>query len=121
VPENNLAPIPVELNWTEAAAMPEAFITAHDALFTWAKLQMGERVLVHDATSGVGTAAIQLAHAAGATVYGTSRTADKLERVRALGLDEAIIVRDTPICQSCPATHLSPGRPAGGRSRVSRD
>ena len=96
VPENNLAPIPVELNWTEAAAMPEAFITAHDALFTWAKLQMGERVLVHAAASGVGTAAIQLARAAGATVYGTSRTADKLERVRALGLDEAIIVRDTP-------------------------
>jgi NADPH:quinone reductase len=96
VPENNLARIPVELNWNEAAAMPEAFITAHDALFTRARLQMGERVLVHAAASGVGTAAIQLAHAAGATVYGTSRTADKLERVRALGLDEAIIVRDTP-------------------------
>ena len=96
VPENNLARIPVELNWNEAAAMPEVFITAHDALFTRARLQMGERVLVHAAASGVGTAAIQIAHAAGATVYGTSRTADKLERVRALGLDETITVRETP-------------------------
>ena len=96
VPESNLAPIPVELNWNEAAAMPEVFITAHDALFTRARLQMGERVLVHAAASGVGTAAVQLAHAAGATVYGTSRTADKLEQVRALGLDETITVRDSP-------------------------
>lgn len=96
VPEGNLARIPVELNWNEAAAMPEVFITAHDALFTLAGLQMGERVLIHAAASGVGTAAVQLARAAGATVYGTSRTADKLEQVRALGLDETITVRDTP-------------------------
>ena len=96
VPESNLARIPAELNWNEAAAMPEVFITAYDALFTRAKLQIGERVLVHAAASGVGTAAVQLAHAAGATVFGTSRTADKLERVRALGLDETITVGDTP-------------------------
>ena len=72
VPESNLARIPPELDWVQAGAMPETFITAHDALFTRAGLHMGERVLVHAAASGVGTAAIQVAHAAGATVYGTS-------------------------------------------------
>jgi NADPH:quinone reductase-like Zn-dependent oxidoreductase len=57
---------------------------------------MGERVLIHAAGSGVGTAAIQLAHAAAATVYGTSRTADKLQRAALLGLDESIEIGDTP-------------------------
>jgi NADPH2:quinone reductase len=96
VPESNMARIPKELDWNQAAAMPEVFITAHDALFTRAQLQMGERVLIHAAGSGVGTAAVQLAHAAGATVYGTSRTAAKLEQVRALGLDESIAVGESP-------------------------
>ena len=96
VPESNLARIPAELDWNEAAAMPEVFITAHDALFTRAGLQKGERVLVHAAGSGVGTAAVQLAHVAGATVYGTSRTAEKLQQVRALGLDESITVGQSP-------------------------
>ena len=62
-------------------------MTAHDALFTQAGLQMGERVLIHAAGSGVGTAAIQLAHATGATTFGTSRTPGKLELARQLGLD----------------------------------
>jgi len=98
VPESNLARIPPELDWVQAGAMPETFITAHDALFTRAGLHMGERVLVHAAASGVGTAAIQLGHASGATVYGTSRTADKLERIRDLnlGLDASVAVGDTP-------------------------
>jgi putative PIG3 family NAD(P)H quinone oxidoreductase len=96
VPESNLAPIPQQLDWVEAAAVPEVFITAHDALFTRGKLQMGETVLVHAAGSGVGTAAVQLAHAAGATVYGTSRTADKLERVRPFGLTDSVTVGDAP-------------------------
>jgi putative PIG3 family NAD(P)H quinone oxidoreductase len=80
------------MDWVEAAALPEVFITAHDALFTQLGLQLGETVLIHAAASGVGTAAVQLAHAAGCLVFGTSRTAEKLERVRALGLDEAITV-----------------------------
>lgn len=97
-PESNLARIPEELAWTEAGAMPEVFITAHDALFTRANLQMGERVLLHAAASGVGTAAVQLAHTAGATVFGTSRTADKIEKMRdlKLGFDGSIAVGDTP-------------------------
>jgi NADPH2:quinone reductase len=98
VPESNLARIPAELDWVQAGAMPEVFITAHDALFTRAGLRMGERVLIHAAASGVGTAAIQVAHAAGATVYGTSRTADKLQRTQEsnLGLDASVAVGDTP-------------------------
>jgi putative PIG3 family NAD(P)H quinone oxidoreductase len=96
VPASNLARVPAQLSWEEAGGMPEVFITAHDALFTRAGLQMGERVLVHAVASGVGTAAVQLAHAAGATVYGTSRSASKLERMRdlKLGLDESIAVLD---------------------------
>ena len=98
VPASNLARIPPELDWVQAGAMPETFITAHDALFTRAGLQMGERVLIHAAASGVGTAAIQLGHASGAMVYGTSRTADKLERIRDLnlGLAASVAVGDTP-------------------------
>src|SRR5205823_9924669 len=98
VPESNLARIPPEADWVEAGAMPEVFITAHDALFTRACLHMGERVLIHAAAPGVGTAAIQVAHAVGATVYGTSRTADKLERIRDLdlGLDASVAIGDTP-------------------------
>ena len=95
-PESTLVEIPSDLDWMEAAAVPEAFITAHDALFTQARLQMGERVLVHAAGSGVGLAAIQLALAAGATVFGTSRTAEKLERARGYGLDEWVAVGNDP-------------------------
>src|SRR5882724_8862544 len=98
VPESNLARIPAVLDWVQAGAMPETFITAHDALFTRAGFHMGERVLIHAAASGVGTAAIQLGHASGATVYGTSRTADKLDRIRDLdlGLDASVAVGDAP-------------------------
>jgi NADPH2:quinone reductase len=96
VPENTLAEVPANLDWPQAAAVPEGFITAHDALFTQAGLQMGERVLIHAAGSGVGTAAVQLAHAAGATVYGTSRTAEKLERVKPYGLNESVVVGNDP-------------------------
>ncbi|HEX8458178.1 MAG TPA: NAD(P)H-quinone oxidoreductase [Pyrinomonadaceae bacterium] len=96
VPESTLAEIPANLSWEEAAAVPEAFITAHDALFTQGKLALGERVVVHAAGSGVGLAAVQLAHAAGARALGTARTPDKLERARAYGLDEACAVESDP-------------------------
>lgn len=96
VPENTLAAVPGNLSWEEAAAVPEAFITAHDALFTQGALALGERVIVHAAGSGVGLAAVQLAHAAGAQTFGTARTADKLARARAYGLDEACVVSDDP-------------------------
>src|SRR5262249_45677826 len=96
VPEAHLARIPPNLDFIGAAAMPEAFITAHDALFSRARLQVGETVLIHAVASGVGTAAVQLARAVGATVLGTSRTTEKLEAVQKLGLDEAIVVKESP-------------------------
>ena len=109
VPESTLAPVPPNLDWNEAAAVPEAFITAHDALFTQAGLEMGERVVVHAAGSGVGLAAVQLARAAGARVFGTSRTAEKLERARGYGLDEAIVVGDDPKVFASAVSELTNG------------
>jgi putative PIG3 family NAD(P)H quinone oxidoreductase len=96
VPESALALVPDNLDWIEAAAVPEAFVTAHDALFTRGGLTLGEAALVHAAGSGVGLAAAQLARAAGARVYGTARTADKLERARAYGLDGGVAVAGDP-------------------------
>ena len=96
VPENHLAEIPANLDWTEAAAVPEIFITAHDALFTNAQLRPGQTVLVHAAGSGVGTAAIQLARAAGARSFGTSRTSEKLDRAKGYGLNNAVVVAADP-------------------------
>lgn len=92
--ERALAPIPEALSYVEAAACPEAFITAFDALVTQAELQLGESVLISAVGSGVGTAATQLAHALGARVIGTARTPDKLARARALGMDEGVVVTD---------------------------
>src|SRR5580698_9344896 len=86
-----LAPMPPGLSFTDAAAVPEAFVTAWDAMVDQARLGAGETVLVQAAGSGVGTAAIQIAKAIGARSIGTARTADKLERARALGLDEGIV------------------------------
>ncbi len=96
VPENTLALVPENLDWAQAASVPEAFVTAHDALFTQAGLKMGERVLIHAAGSGVGLAAVQLAKASGAFVCGTSRTIEKLEQARDYGLDESIVIKDEP-------------------------
>jgi len=92
VPESTLAEIPPNLDWVNAASIPEVFMTAHDALFTQCRLQMGERVLIHAAGSGVGTAASQLVNASGAVAYGTSRTADKLERAQEFGLTDSVVV-----------------------------
>jgi len=85
--EGLLVEIPANLDFIQAGGIPEVFMTAHDALFTQAGLQMGERVLIHAVGSGVGTAALQLARATGATTYGTSRTPAKLEAAQKLGLD----------------------------------
>ncbi len=85
--ERTLAPIPANLDFAHAAAVPEAFITAHDALFRLGGLRPGGRVLVHAAGSGVGLAALQLAHAIHATTFGTARTQEKLDRARAFGLE----------------------------------
>jgi NADPH2:quinone reductase len=90
VHEREAMPAPSKLSWEDAAAIPEAFLTAYDALFNRLGLRPGETVLIHAAGSGVGTAALQIARVAGARVVGTARSADKLERAKQLGLDIAI-------------------------------
>ncbi|HEY0429053.1 MAG TPA: NAD(P)H-quinone oxidoreductase [Pyrinomonadaceae bacterium] len=89
--ESTLAKIPENLSYAEAAAIPEAFITAHDAAFVQAGLKENETLLIHAVGSGVGLAALQLAKAKNIVTFGTSRTADKLEECRKFGLDEAIL------------------------------
>jgi putative PIG3 family NAD(P)H quinone oxidoreductase len=86
-----VARLPDGLSFVEAAAIPEAFITAWDAMVTQGRLAAGETVLINAVGSGVGTAAVQLARAIGARTVGTARTAAKLERARALGLDEGVV------------------------------
>jgi NADPH2:quinone reductase len=90
-----LARIPDNLSFNEAASVPEAFITAHDACFTQGELKQNETLLIHAVGSGVGLAALQLAKANGSTVIGTSRTADKLEACETFGLDHAIVAGTT--------------------------
>ncbi|MGH2901151.1 MAG: NAD(P)H-quinone oxidoreductase, partial [Solirubrobacteraceae bacterium] len=87
-----VAPVPATLTWADAGAIPEAFITAHDALVTQAGVAADENVLIHAVGSGVGLAGIQLARAWGATPYGTARSADKIERAQALGLEAGLVV-----------------------------
>jgi NADPH:quinone reductase len=86
-----LAPMPDRLSFVDGAAIPEAFITAYDAMVTQGQLAAGETVLVHAVGSGVGTAAVQIARAIGARSVGTARTATKLERARSLGLDAGVV------------------------------
>lgn len=78
-------PVPDGVDWPAAAGFPEAFFTAHDALFTQCGLAMGERLLVHGAAGGVGTAAVQLGVAAGARVTATVRNSDMRAAVAGLG------------------------------------
>lgn len=85
VNERLLMPVPDALSWAEAGGVPEVFTTAHDAVFTQAGLTVGERLLVHGAAGGVGTAAIQLGRAAGARVTATVRNPDVRDGVAALG------------------------------------
>jgi len=89
-----IAEIPENLDWAAAAAIPEAFITAHDALWVQAELRPGETVLINAVGSGVGLAAVQLVRAMHAVPYGTSRTAGKLDRAREYGMEDGFVVRD---------------------------
>jgi NADPH2:quinone reductase len=90
VHEREAMPVPANLTWEEAAAVPEVFLTAYDALFSRLRVAAGETLLIHAVGSGVGTAALQLASVAGVRTIGTSRSHGKLEAATALGLDEAV-------------------------------
>jgi NADPH:quinone reductase-like Zn-dependent oxidoreductase len=85
VHERAAMPVPDALDWPQAGGFPEVFTTAHDALFTQAGLGAGERLLVHGAAGGVGTAAVQLARAAGARVTATVRREELRGAVEKLG------------------------------------
>lgn len=87
VHERAALPVPEAVDWPGAGGLPEVFTTAHDALFTQCGLGMGERLLVHGGAGGVGTAAIQIAHAAGASVTATVRRPELRDEVSALGAD----------------------------------
>ena len=86
VHEREAIPVPPNLSLEEAAAIPEVFLTAYDALFRRLDLRPGERLLIHAIASGVGTAALQLGIIAGATVLGTSRSSAKLAKAQEMGL-----------------------------------
>ncbi len=90
VHERQLMPVPDGVGIAHAGGLPEVFTTAHDALFTQAGLRPGERLLVHGAAGGVGTAAVQLGHATGAHVTATVRNADLREAVGKLGADAVL-------------------------------
>jgi putative PIG3 family NAD(P)H quinone oxidoreductase len=90
VHENLVLPIPERLSFEEAAAVPEAFLTAYEALLRTGNLAPGERVLVHAGASGVGSAALQIAGEVGAFVFATSKGQRKIDKLRELGVERAI-------------------------------
>lgn len=89
-PNNLLFDIPGSLSFTEAAAFPVQFLTAYGVLFNRGDLQAGDKVLIHAAAGGVGTAAVQLARIAGAEIFATASTDEKLELAGDLGADYLI-------------------------------
>ena len=92
--ERALAEAPRELAWAQAGGIPEAFITAHDAMWKQAELRLGESVLVHAVGSGVGLAAVQLARTMNANVYGTSRTQSKLDEAAKYGMNGGLLLKN---------------------------
>lgn len=94
VHESNALPVPKGLSLLEAAAIPETYFTVWTNVFQRGRLQSGESFMVHGGTSGIGTAAIQLAKAFGATVIATAGSPEKCQACRDLGADHAINYRD---------------------------
>ncbi|MFL5356222.1 NAD(P)H-quinone oxidoreductase [Archangium sp.] len=108
--EREALPLPENLEPTQAAAIPEAYLTAFDALVLQGGLRMGESVLIHAVASGVGSAATQLCHAMGARVIGTGRNTEKLSRASAWGVEKTVL------CDSSPPRFVEAVREAtGGR------
>ena len=100
--QDALAAVPANLEWSAAGAIPEVFITAHDAL-RQAEFKAGENVLIHAVGSGVGLAATQLVRALGGRAFGTSRTPDKIERAKEFGLASGFEVPDPSVLASLSA------------------
>ena len=94
-------PVPAGLTPVEAAALPETFFTVWSNLFDRAGLKAGESVLIHGGSSGIGTTAIQLAKAFGATVVTTAGSEDKCKACRELGADLAVNYREEDFVEAC--------------------
>lgn len=94
VDEREAIAMPERMSFTDAAAIPEAFLTAWDAMILRGRAMAGDRVLIHAIGSGVGTAAAQLGRAFGFVIIGTSRSITKLERCRALGMARGVLTTD---------------------------
>lgn len=97
---DEVMPIPGRLDFEEAAGFPLQFLTAHNCLFEWGDLDADESVLIHAAAGGVGTAAVQLASAIGAEVFGTASTAEKLDLAADLGCDLPINYEETDFVEA---------------------
>jgi NADPH2:quinone reductase len=94
IPVEHLTFVPENVAWNEAGGFSEAFTTAHDALVTQGQLTNGTRVLISGASGGVGTAAVQIAHALGGHVIAVTRSEEHHEFLKALGADETILLDD---------------------------
>ncbi len=94
VHEREAIPVPAGMSVVDAAAIPEVFLTAFDALFVQADLRMGQTAVLHAVASGVGSAALQLVNAAGGIAVGTARSQAKLDACKAYGLAHGIVVKD---------------------------
>lgn len=108
VPEPQCLPVPGSFSFAAAAALPETYFTVWTNLFQRARLRTGETVLVHGGSSGIGTTAIQLAHAAGATVYATAGSRDKCAACERLGAAQAINYQTMDFVQA--VSELTSGR-----------
>ncbi|MFT7019403.1 MAG: NADPH:quinone reductase-like Zn-dependent oxidoreductase, partial [Cyclobacteriaceae bacterium] len=95
--ENLFMRIPDGLSYEQASAVPEAFLTAYQALFSLANIATNEHVMIHAGASGVGMAAIQLAKSQGATVYVTAGSQSKIDFCQQIGADFGVNYRDTPL------------------------
>jgi NADPH2:quinone reductase len=91
--KSDAIPVPPNLSWEEAGAIPLTFLVVHDMLIAQGSLKAGEWLLVTGVSSGVGVAALQTAKALGAKVIGTSGSAEKLEKLKRMGLDVGVQTR----------------------------
>jgi len=110
VAADQLVAMPAAVSFTDAAALPVAYGTAHRMLITHGTVQPGERVLVLGASGGVGTGCVILAKLLGAEVIACASSADKLERLKALGADRVVNYRDTDWSKWAVETYGKPQR-----------
>jgi NADPH:quinone reductase-like Zn-dependent oxidoreductase len=108
VPAANVVPISGALSWEAAAALPVTFITAWHLLITRARLRAGETALIVGASGGLGTAAVQIAKLAGATVIATAGTEEKMARLIELGADAVIVYSQQDVADA--ARRITGGR-----------